>query len=104
MMKEGSIASGISTESHIGLNITRQVNHELHTRSSTRNNLGEQERKEESGFGPVELWVMGPHCIIRVVTFHAITMQGLSRNSLSALSVTRSVPRARDEENHFPAR
>src|ERR1041385_6083719 len=102
MMKEGSTASGISTESDIGLNITRQVNHELHTGPSTRNNLGEQERKEESGFGPVELWVMGPPRIGRVATCYAITTEGLSENSLSAMSTTTLVPRAVDIENHFP--
>ena len=59
-----------------------------------------QGRRQESGFGPVELWVMGPHRN-RVVTFNAITTQGLSENSLSTLSATTSVPGAVDKENHF---
>ena len=49
-------------------------------------------------------WVMGPPWIRRVLTFHAIQMKGLSENSLLAMSATMSVPRARDAENHFPAR
>src|SRR3954464_9126475 len=104
MKKGGFRASGISIESDIGLNITRQGTREVYTSSIKRNNLGKNAGTGESGSGPVELWVMGPHCIRRMVTFHAITMQGLSGNSLSALSVTRSVPRARSRVNHFPAR
>src|SRR3954463_16327715 len=59
-----------------------------------------QGRRQESGFGPVELWVMGPHRN-RVVAFNVITTQGLSENSLSTTSATTSVPGAVDKENHF---
>src|SRR3954463_1381146 len=59
-----------------------------------------QGKRQKSGFGPVELWVMGPHRT-RVVTFNAITTQGLSDNSLSTRSATTSVPGAVDKENHF---
>ena len=76
----------------------------LHTRSSTRNNPWERGCTKESGFDPVELRVMGPPRIGRVVTCYAIMTQGLSENSLSAMSATMSVPRERDAENHFPAR
>src|SRR3954467_10324530 len=51
----------------------------------------------------MELWVMGPHRT-RVVTFNAFKLQGMTENNLSTMSVTTSVPRARDEENHLPAR
>ena len=57
-----------------------------------------------SGFGHVELWVTGPHRVRRVATFNAIKLQGMTENILSTMLVTTSVPRARDEENHFPAR
>ena len=38
------------------------------------------------------------------VTSYRSRQQGMSGGSLSVMSVTSSVPRARDEENHFPAR
>ena len=52
----------------------------------------------ESGFDPVELWVMGPPCGLKVG--RAVT----SCTIMLVMSATTSVPRARDEENHFPAR
>ena len=45
---------------------------ELHTRSHARNNFGYRGCTGESGFDPVELWVMGPPCGLkagRVLTF-----------------------------------
>src|SRR3954465_2099982 len=70
-------------------------------RGQAREITSKTKGKEESGFGPVELWVMGPPRIERVVTCYAIRTQGLSENCLLAMSATRSVPRARDAENHF---
>ena len=78
---------------------------ELHTKSSARNNLGNRWCTGESGFDPVEPWVMGPPCGIKVgvVTSCMVTIEGMSETSLSVMSTTTSIPRARDEENHFPA-
>ena len=50
---------------------------------------------------------MGPPCGLKVGTRWRLTRsckQGMSEDSLSVMSATTSVPRARDEENHFPAR
>ena len=79
---------------------------ELHTKSSVRNNLGNRCCIGESGFDPVELWVMGPPCGIKVggVVTSCMVMIGMSEGSLSIMSATMSVPRAGDEENHLPAR
>jgi hypothetical protein len=40
----------------------------------------------------------------RTVTSYRSRQQGMPEGSLSVMSVTMSVPRAGDEENHFPAR
>ena len=40
----------------------KKVARELHTKPSVRNNFGGQRCTGESGFDPVELWVMGPPC------------------------------------------
>ena len=40
----------------------KKVARELHTKPSVRNNFGRQGCTGESGFDPVELWVMGPPC------------------------------------------
>jgi hypothetical protein len=40
----------------------------------------------------------------RTVSSYRSRQQGMSEDSLLVMSVTTSVPRARDEENHFPAR
>ena len=61
----------------------------------------------ESGFDPVELWVMGPPCGLKVgraETSCMIMQARYVRDSLSVILATTLVPRARDEENHFPAR
>ena len=42
------------------LMISRKVARELHMRPLARNNLGNRGCIGESGFDPVELWVMGP--------------------------------------------
>ena len=79
----------------------------FHTKPSVRNNLGNGGCTRESGFDPVELWVMGPPCGLKVGRWWCLTRsckQGMSEDSLSVMSATTSVPRARDEENHFPAR
>ena len=39
---------------------------ELHTRPHARNNFGNRGCTGESGFDPVELWVMGPPCGVKV--------------------------------------
>ena len=39
---------------------------ELHTKPSVRNNFGNRGCIGESGFDPVELWVMGPPCGLKV--------------------------------------
>ena len=61
----------------------------------------------ESGFDPVELWVMGPPCglkVERALTSCMVMIERYVRGvSLSAMSATTLVPRARNEENHFPA-
>ena len=48
------------------LMITRKVARELHTKPIMRNNVGRQGCTGESGFDPVELWVMGPPCGVKV--------------------------------------
>ena len=51
--------------------ISHKVARELHTRPHARNNLAIRGCTGESGFDPVDLWVMGPPCglkIGRVVT------------------------------------
>ena len=61
----------------------------------------------ESGFDPVDLWVMGPPCgleVGRAETSCAIMQEVCQGGSLSIMSATTSIPRARDEENYFPAR
>ena len=40
----------------------------------------------------------------RTVSSYRSRQQGMSEDSLSVMSVIMSVPRARDEENHLPAR
>ena len=65
-------------------------------RGQARGITSETKGKGESGFGLVELWFMGPQRI-RVVTFNAITLKGMTENNLSTMSATVSVPRARDE-------
>ena len=50
-----SIASGSRTDHN-------KVARELHTKPSVRINFGRQGCTGESGFDPVELWVMGPPC------------------------------------------
>ena len=44
----------------------KKVACELHTKPSVRNNFGRQGCTGESGFDPVELWVMGPPCGLKV--------------------------------------
>ena len=44
----------------------KKVAHELHTKSSARNSFGRQRCTGETGFDPVELWVMGPPCGLKV--------------------------------------
>ena len=41
--------------------ITRMLAHELHTKASEKGYFGIKD-VQESGFDPVELWVMGPPC------------------------------------------
>ena len=48
------------------LMIPQKMVRELHTKSSVRNNLGNRCCIGESGFDPVELWVMGPPCGLKV--------------------------------------
>ena len=43
-----------------------KVAHELHTKPHARNNFGNRGCTGESGFDPVELWVMGPPCGLKV--------------------------------------
>ena len=57
------------------LMITGKVARELHTKPSMRNNFGNMGCIGESGFDPVELWVMGPPCGLKVetaVTFYTV--------------------------------
>ena len=87
--------------------ISRKVARELHTRPSARNNLKNRGCIGESGFDPGELWVMGPPCCLKVGRRWCLARsckQGMSEDSRSVMSATTSVPRVRDEENHFPAR
>mgnify|MGYP005844737039 CR=1 FL=1 len=87
--------------------ISRKVAHELLTKPSMRNNFGNRGCTGESGFDPMELWVMGPPCGLKVerpLTSCTVSKQGMSEVSLSVMSTTTSVPMARDKENHFPAR
>ena len=72
------------------------------------NKFGNRGCTGESGFDPVELWVMGPPCGLKVgraVTSCTIMIARHVRGyPVSYMSATSSVPRARNEENHFPAR
>ena len=61
----------------------------------------------ESGFDPVKLWVMGPPCGLKVERGMTSCMVMIVRHvgdSLSVMLATTSVPRARNQENRFPAR
>ena len=73
-----------------------------------RNNFGNRGCTGESGFDPVELWVMGPPCGLKIgrAETSCVIMQArhVRGGSLSIMSATTSIPRARDEENYFPAR
>ena len=80
---------------------------ELHKKSSARNNFGNQGCTGESGFDPVELWVMGPPCGLKVgraVTSCTVMIARHVREYPVSYVGNTLVPRARDEENHFPAR
>ena len=62
----GFRATGISIVSDARINdLIGKVAHELLTRPCVRNNLGSR-GTGESGFDPVELWVMGPPCGLKV--------------------------------------
>ena len=74
-----------------------------HTRGTTLGTRG----TGESGFDPVELWVMGPPCGLKVegavTSCSVMTARHVREYPVSYVGNT-LVPRARDEENHFPAR
>ena len=57
---------GISIASDTKLMISRKVARDLHMRPRTKNNFGNRGCTGESGFDPVELWVMGPPCGLKV--------------------------------------
>ena len=59
--ERGFRASRISIASDTRIDHQKVV-HELRTKPSVRNNFGRQGCTGESGFDPVELWVMGPPC------------------------------------------
>ena len=69
------------------------------------NKFGNRGCTRESGFDPVgygpTMWVKSRKGRWRLARS---CKQGMSEDSLSAMSATTSIPRARDEENHFPAR
>ena len=79
---------------------------ELHTKSSARNNW--QQGVQESQVSI--LWNCGlwaHHVGLKWKEWWYLAQPrrgGMSVDSLSAMSATMLVPRARDEENHFPAR
>ena len=61
----------------------------------------------ESSFDPMELWVMGPPCglkVERALKSCTVMIPRHVGDSLSVMSATTFVRRARDEQNHFPAR
>ena len=60
--------------------------------------LREQECTEESGFDPVELWLSA-----RVMTYSAITMQGLTKKLISYLGNNIGT-RGSGRREPFPAR
>ena len=86
--------------------ITRKVAHELHTKPRVRDNFVNKVFRRVRfrscgtvGYGPT-MWVKsrkGGDIVHSHDTRHVI-------GSLSIMSATTSVPRARDEENPFPAR
>ena len=80
--------------------------HELHTSPRERNNFGNKGCTGESGFDPVELWVMGPPCgfFIGAVTSCTVMIARHVREYPVSYVGNTLVPRARDEENHFPTR
>ena len=88
------------------LMISRKVARELYTRPCARNNLGNRGCTGESGFDPVELWVMGPPCGLKVerplAPYTVMIARHVREHHVSYVGNT-LVPRARDEENHFPA-
>ena len=58
----------------------------------------------ESGFDPVELWVMGPPCGLKVemaLTSCTVRIARHIRGKLAVMVATTLVQRARDEEKHF---
>ena len=75
-------------------------------RSQARGTTLENRDVQESGFDLMELWVMGPLCGLKAggVLSFAHEISWMSKGSMLVMSATTSVPRARDEENHFPTR
>ena len=70
-------------------------------------NFGNRGCIGESGFDPVELWVMGPPCGLKVGGAVTSCMDMIARHvrGWPVSYVGNNVgPRARDKENHFPAR
>ena len=76
------------------------------TKPSVRNNL------KHRGYGSVRFrscgtMGYGPTMWVKVGRWWRLTRsckRGMSEDSSSVMSATTSIPRARDEENHFPAR
>ena len=61
----------------------------------------------ESGFDPVELWVMGPPCVLKQEGANILNNHDSKAGQRIACQLCWQqslVPRAWDEENHFPAR
>ena len=68
------------------------------------NNFGNRGCTGELGFDPVELWVMGPPCGLKVggaVTSCMVMIARHVRGCPSIMSAAMSLLRARDEENQF---
>ena len=62
------------------LMISGEVTRELYTRPRARNNLGNRGCTGESCFDPVELWVMGPPCGLKVERSLASYMVMIARH------------------------
>ena len=80
---------------------------ELHTKSSVRNNFDNRGYRRVRfrscgtvGYGPT-MWGKRRK---GVDVLHDRIKKDMSKHGLSVMLATMSVPRARDEENHFPAR
>jgi len=86
--------------------ISRKVARELHTKPSVRNNLGNRgvQESQVSILWNCGLWAHHVGFFIGAVTSCTVMIARHVREYPVSYVGNTLVPRARDEENHFPAR